>query len=203
MGSFRDKTFKPVCKEILSTHATRKEALEEEIRLHNMFNVGKNPCFANLARLTSVGFLYDGPRNWTEEAKQKLSQTIRGRPRKPLSEEHKQKISKAKTGRKIGPFSDEHKQKIGAGRRGKTHSQEAITKIKNSRIGKKLSEETKQKLSKLSAGENNACFGRTGEDHPAFGKKKWYTNGLVSVFKEEQPEGFWPGRTYKKRIVDS
>ena len=43
-------------KEILSEWKTRKLAVEEEIRLHNKFDVAKNPLFYNRSKQTSIGF---------------------------------------------------------------------------------------------------------------------------------------------------
>lgn len=37
--------------------------------------------------------------------------------------------------------------------------------------GKKLSEAQKEKLSNTSSGSNNRCFGKYGEEHPAYGNK--------------------------------
>lgn len=43
-------------KEILSVWKTRKEAVAEEIRLHNEFDVSKNPEFYNKSKQTTTGF---------------------------------------------------------------------------------------------------------------------------------------------------
>ena len=45
-------------------------------------------------------------------------------------------------------------------------------KISVALIGKHPTEATKQKLSVATRGENNPCFGRTGEKHPFFGIKR-------------------------------
>lgn len=58
-GSFKDKSFKPTYKIILSVHKTREEALEAEVALHDFFDVDINPHFANKAKQTSKGFFYD------------------------------------------------------------------------------------------------------------------------------------------------
>lgn len=46
-GKFKDKTFKPTKKIILSYHLSREEAKREEYRLQVKYNVEKNPEFAN------------------------------------------------------------------------------------------------------------------------------------------------------------
>lgn len=43
-------------KHILAYWATRKEAIEHEILLHDIFDVGRNPVFYNGAKQTSTGF---------------------------------------------------------------------------------------------------------------------------------------------------
>jgi len=56
-GSFSDKSFRPTQKIILkSDYTTRVEANADEIILHNYYDVGNNPHFANRAKATSTGF---------------------------------------------------------------------------------------------------------------------------------------------------
>jgi hypothetical protein len=57
-GSFKDKTFKPTQKIILTTHQTREEALAAEMRLHEFYDVAHNSHFANRAKQTSEKFSY-------------------------------------------------------------------------------------------------------------------------------------------------
>lgn len=52
------------------------------------------------------------------------------------------------------------------------YSEEVRNKIQQKAIGRKLSEETKQKLSMLNKGENNARFGIKGELHPCYGRHR-------------------------------
>lgn len=54
---------------------------------------------------------------------------------------------------------------------GRKHTKEACAKMSASRVGKKASEETKQKMSAAHSGENNFCYGKKGKDHPAYGRK--------------------------------
>jgi hypothetical protein len=56
MGSFRDSTFKPNRKRILSTWDSREAAVTEEIRIHDLKDVVINSRYANKAKQTSVGF---------------------------------------------------------------------------------------------------------------------------------------------------
>ncbi len=56
-GSFSDKTFRPTHKIILkSDYKTREEANVDEIILHDYYDVGDNPHFANKAKSTSSKF---------------------------------------------------------------------------------------------------------------------------------------------------
>src|SRR5690606_9983639 len=53
---------------------------------------------------------------------------------------------------------------------GKKHLPETLAKITIARKGKLYSSETKALISEAMTGENNHMFGRTGENHPNFGK---------------------------------
>ena len=111
-----------------------------------------------------------------------------------ISEKHKLAISKASKGRKL---TEEWKQKIGRANKGKTRSPELRKQISEKQkgkkqpprtdqhrlnlskalLGKKLSEETKNKISKVQEGF------------------RWWTNGAVNTRCKECPEGFYLGRT--------
>jgi len=101
----------------------------------------------------------------TEESKKKMSESQKG---KKLSEETKKRISKANKGKKKPPLTKEHKRNISlskkgsipwnkglnkktdsriVSRKGFKHSEEARLKISLSNKGKKLSQETKDKIS--------------------------------------------------------
>lgn len=118
-GSFRDKSFNPIAKEIIAEFATRKAAVNHEIELHAKFDVARNPRFANRARQISSGFCRSGVK-LSDEHKNKLSKANKGRMSpnkgKSFSEETKQKMSEAHKGR-ISPnkgkkFNDEYKQNL-------------------------------------------------------------------------------------------
>jgi group I intron endonuclease len=95
----------------------------------------------------------------TEESRRARSEKMKGRP---ISEEHKAKISLgrkdvvvteetkeklrlANIGKKLGPMSEAHKRKIGDANKGRKPSQAAIDASVAARLGKKQSEETKEK----------------------------------------------------------
>ena len=72
-------------------------------------------------------------------------------------------------------MSDANKGNIGEKNHfyGKKHSEESKQKMRTVKLGKKLSDEHKQKISKNSArlsGKDNPMWGRCGEDHPMYGK---------------------------------
>ena len=56
------------------------------------------------------------------------------------------------------------------GMSGKKHSIETCQKISEGGKGKKHSPETRKKISEANSGENNAMYGRTGKNNPAYGK---------------------------------
>ena len=177
MGSFRDKFFKPTNKIILGTFDTRKEALAAEIKLHNFYDVGQNPHFANRSKQTSTGFtppLVNGMSGKThsEEARRKMSEAAKRRTGekasmwgKTHSEEVRKKMSdfrKTCTGEKNPMF----------GRRGEKSPIYGITRDENTR--KKMSEHAK------------SC--------------KWWNNGTNSKRCPECPGPEWkPGRIKKLR----
>lgn len=96
------------------------------------------------------------------------------------------------------PKSESHRQKIGNSNRGKTLSEETISKIRTARSNQIISHstETKQKIANALLGKkhpeqrkqnmrdnqpdrsgvNNPCFGKQGSDHPAFGTKRQLIN---------------------------
>lgn len=91
---------------------------------------------------------------FSEEHKKNISESKRGVKRAPFSEEWKEKIAQSTKGR---VFSEEHKRKIGIANTKRTYSEETLRKISRSlkkhyethdaaNKGKRLSEETKQKI---------------------------------------------------------
>lgn len=163
LGSFKDKTFNPSEKIILSTFKTRKEANEAEIFLHNFYEVHINPHFANKAKHTSSSFCVAGiPKS--DEHKKKIaltnSRVLKGKPStfkgKTHSTESRKKISESKKGRNL---SEEHKEKLRRASTGFKHSEESkqkMSKAQKGRVspmkGRKTSEETKRKQSEVKKG---------------------------------------------------
>jgi len=155
-------------KEILSTWSTRKEALQEEIRLHNYFDVAVNESFYNKSKQTSTGFDRTGVPHTTEVINNMKNRTFTSEERKVRSinakgvnnsmygkkhsEESRKKMSETKTGI---PMSNALKNKFSDGRRkgenhplfGKNHSDESKRKISESKKGIKASLEARKNQS--------------------------------------------------------
>jgi hypothetical protein len=184
LGSFRDKTFKPTEKIILQVFLTRKEANIAEIVLHNFYNVGVNPHFANKAKHTSIGFCVQGiPKS--EEHKRKIgeanSQRLKGKPStfrgKRHSEESLQKLRESLSGRVL---SEEHKEKLRIASTGRKISEESKLKISEANKGrvspmkgKKTSEETKRKQSQVKIGKTFSEEHRKKLSEAKKGKIPW------------------------------
>jgi hypothetical protein len=82
---------------VIRIYNTRKEAIEQEIKLHNKFNVGVNEKFYNIAKQTSVGFDFDFTGiSCSKEKKLKISKSLIGHT---VSKEARRKISLSKIGR--------------------------------------------------------------------------------------------------------
>ena len=97
-GSYKDKTFNPTHKIILNVFDNHEDAKDEEVELHNAFDVGRNPHFANLAKQTSTGFSTAGFQH-NEESKQKMAEAKKGENNpnydKKHTEENKKIITEA------------------------------------------------------------------------------------------------------------
>ena len=157
-GTYRDKTFKPTQKIILEVFSSREEVMKAEIKLHNFYEVHKNPHFANKSKATSTGFYVcmegeDNPmtkmkgekspfyeRKLSKEHREKLKQSHKNRV---VSEEHKKNIGKSKIGNKnmLGKKHTEETKKLmsekkkgkPAPNKGKSHSEETKQKIREKR----------------------------------------------------------------------
>lgn len=141
MGSFSDKSFKPTDKIILSYHYSRKDAVEAEIFWHNLFDVARNPLFANRAKQKSTGFDY------------RTSGKNHPMYGKPLPKKVREKISKARMGmtpwNKGKPMSKEQKKKLSEARKGRTPWNKGKKGLQ------KASKEARRKMSEARSGEKN------------------------------------------------
>lgn len=166
LSSSTDKEFKTKQKErpwqfkykIIKIYETREQAINFEIKLHNYFDVGKNPNFYNRAKQTSTGWDTTGSKFPTiglsnkkrivgKEAREKISKTHKG---KQVSEETKLKMSKSFTGRK---YSEEHNKKLSISKQ--NPSKETRENLSLGAKNRKYSDEGRKKRSISSSGGKN------------------------------------------------
>ena len=136
-------------KTIIDTFPTRKNANADEQRLHEMYDVARNPEFYNQMN-APLGFCNAG-NPLSSEHKRKMSEAHKG---KTFSPEHKKNISAAQRGEKNHFYGKHHsaetKEKMSAAKKGENHHM----------YGKKLPSETIKKLSDAQSGKNNPMYGR-------------------------------------------
>ena len=134
----------------------------------------------------------------SKETKKKIGDKKRGII---LSDEWKQNISKGGKGKKKSFRSDEHRKNMSIAKtgipniklRGRIFSKEALEKMRNSKIGKKYSEETNKKKGRREE--------QMGEKNPMFGRI-FITNGIENkTIKKDDiiPNGWYIGKTNKKQ----
>lgn len=86
---------------------------------------------------------------------------------------------------------------------GKKLSEETKQKIGKVHKGKRLSIKTKEKISEATSGENNPMYGKahSKESKQTMSEIRksghWYNNGYQNKFCKECPSGFKPGRLKK------
>ena len=188
-GSFKDKTFCPAKKIIIKTFDTVEEAIRSEIHLHWLFNVNKEPHFANRAKQTSTKFDTSGM-HLSEEARKKLSNAMAGdrHPNfgKQRTEKTRRKISDSHKGK---VFSEETRKKISDARKGKKASEQTRKKQSEVRKGERRTKETKRRISESLKGDKNPCFG----------KKFWVNiSGELRLSEESPGPGWQNGRKWKE-----
>jgi hypothetical protein len=143
----------------ISTLMNEANAFQLKIHLYGRIDI-KNGCLYNKTHGGDgcTGLVH------TTETKQKLSKFNTG---KKLSGETKRKMSV-----RMKNLSQETKDKINANRKGmigKTHSVESKKKMSEKKIGKLVSDATKQKISNANKGSKHHLFGKT---HSEKTKKK-------------------------------
>ena len=126
-------------RDILEICESRKAAVirEEEIITAEML---ANPMCLNLKPGGEGG----GGAKWSEESKQRLSETLKGKPKTP---EHKARIGRANLGKNTGRIaSDETREKLSNAARGREFSAEHCENISLAKRGKPQSEEHRRKI---------------------------------------------------------
>lgn len=126
-------------KEIISTFKSRKEAVQHEIYLHDIYDVARSDEYLNKAKQTTTGFDTSGMKlHRSAEHNEKIRKSLTGRIR---SESERLAISKAKLGKSNGPHSEETKLKLSKARlgvegykKGETFDPQHHTKAYSSRV---------------------------------------------------------------------
>jgi len=161
---------------ILTKHETRNEAASREADLQRKLKVLKNDLYIN----RNIGGFRG--RDMTASHKHKISKALKGKKKSP---EH--------TAKMITTLTERNKTRVNHFT-GKTHSQEAITKIKEARAKQIISEETKEKmrqshLRRWTSKEGLELRGKmsremSGESNPFFGKTHTpETKEKISIMK--------------------
>jgi hypothetical protein len=150
-GSFRDKTFKPTQKIILETFDSVEEALEAECVLHDFYEVDKNPHFANMAKQTSTKFYcsISGENNPSkrDDVREKIRLGKIGENNPAKRPEVRKKISECAKNRKV---SEETRKKMSEAHKGRVSPK--------GMLGKKLTEEQKQKIRDMKVARDNKTW---------------------------------------------
>ena len=149
--------------DVIEIFDNRIDALENEIALHKMYDVGNNPMFYNLQSQTTSGIDFTGKKH-TESAKIKIGKASKDRgisqkakenllwqsKNRVRTEDEKNKISNSLIGNNnaSGKRSNESIQNISNGKKG------MISVFK----GKKHSKESKEKMSISKIGDNNPKY---------------------------------------------
>jgi hypothetical protein len=195
----------------LKQNLTEEEAFKHEVYMIAVFG-RKDLGTGILHNKTNGG---DGTSGWvpTEEWKKKLSEVNKG---KLYSEEYKKKMSEILKGRIISeetkrkmskPKTEETKRKMSKANKGannpnygKSHSEETKRKISEGMKGRKLSEETKIKMSKPKTEETKKKMSSAQIGNKKGCKNKgtffWINNGVVGkrISSEQNiPEGWKRG----------
>jgi len=157
-------------KEILSIWETREEAVLEEIRLHDIFDVGVNLEYYNKAKQTNTGFDTGGCKT---TRRPKLSDEEKERIRKENKLLANAKLSKTIKGRKD---SDETRLKKSIAFKGRTFSDETRKKLSDARKG--VEPWSKGKKCPQLAGEKNGFFGKDHSDE-------------TKLLLREKSKGYW------------
>lgn len=125
-------------KKILQTYPTRTDAVEQEILLHNIYDVGRNSEFLNQVKQTSSGFDTTGRKF-----------PGKGVGRKDTKQARTNKSAAAGKHLKGKSLSNDHKKKIAGSMKGKSpaaKTQEGIKKLRQLGIGRVPGNKGKQKL---------------------------------------------------------
>lgn len=164
------------CKEILSTHSTREEAMEEEIKLHALYNVKDNPEYYNQCNATSTKFQV------SKEAHKRSAETRRGRTKE--THEYIAKQVKARAKYKGEGLTLKQKQQWELSKKEERIKKykETLAKTMQDPIRANQIQEARKRGGKSCKGIPNPKKGHTGLKHPK-AKSWWYKepNGNITI----------------------
>lgn len=155
-GSYRDKSFKPERKRILSVWDSREAALEEEIRIHNLKEVAASPRYANKAKQTSVGFDTTGV-TLSEEHLKKVSEGVKAAMTPEVRAKISASVKEARKGRK--DWAEKQSQLLSEWNKSEDHKR----RIRGD-LNPMHRPDVKQKLREANLGELNPNFGKRMTD---------------------------------------
>ena len=170
--------------EILSEHSSRKEALDEELRLQILNDVVISDNYMNESYAKVNGYFgrdisgYNHPqygKKISDETKEKISNSLKGHIETEIT---RRKKSESKKGSKNSFFGKKHSidsiNKISENRsgidswnKGVPMSEETKIKLSKTKTGIKMSDETKKKLSDMRKGKPKS------EEHKRKLKEAW------------------------------
>jgi hypothetical protein len=173
-GSFSDPDFNPTEKIILGVYGTPEECLEAEVVLHRLFEVDRNPHFANKAKQTSSGFFYDASGTKNEgSSKARTEANLTNNPMK-----NPQSVQKMLDSRMNSDWYENYLES----RRSESSREKSRVSALN-----QWTNEAREAMSERRRGNGNPCFG-----------KKWWVNSNGETFyQSESPGPDWQrGRVY-------
>jgi hypothetical protein len=181
LGSFSDESFNPDSRIILGVFNSPEAATQAEIQWQRVFNVVPDPEFANRSYQTSTKFDTTG-----------LEAHNKGKPR---TEREKQAISEGtKKALRDKGFDNKGERNPMYGRKGenhplfgKAHSQEARSKMSESRKGKQASDEAKRKMSLSKIGNQNKKGKKESEEL----LRRRYPNYAIISDNSDRIRGWW------------
>ena len=155
------------CKEILSIHETRELAMEEEIRLHKLYNVKDNPDFYNQCNATSTKF------QLSKEAILKSAETRKGRTKETHEYIQKQIQARAKyKGEGLTPAQKAQWAPHKLEERNKKYKESLAKTMENPERAKEITD-ARIRGGKACKGIPNPKKGHIGLNHPK-AKPWWY-----------------------------
>jgi group I intron endonuclease len=142
-------------KKIIVVSYSKDDLNTEEINIISSYNAVDDINFYNIANGGQGSNGFKGGHH-TDETKIKISNSLKGVKNhnygKIFSEETRKKLSRSLKGKMNGESNSLY---------GKKHTEQTKELLKQLHIGKKLSSETKQKLSIIRSGIGNSMFGKT------------------------------------------